>query len=163
MPGQQQLGHSSLGGIAFLDKETKGATATGGAGKPMNTLASIIDMSAADGYLDGPGAGGAGGPGLILGELDAFDDEALGKMKKGKSHRYGGTTGLGAGQLGSQYGPQESIGILGGLMGQKQPEAREDDYVQQMIRANSTHNAPFLSKNGSQKANALGNSLTANE
>lgn len=32
-----------------------------------------------------------------------------------------------------------------------------------MIKANSTHNTPFLSKNGSQKANALGNSLTANE
>ena len=86
-------------------------------------------MSAADGFLDRPGAGGHGGPALILGELDAFDDEVLGKMKKGKSHRYG-TAGLGASHLGSQYGAQDGIGILGGLMSQKQPEAREDDYVQ---------------------------------
>ena len=32
-----------------------------------------------------------------------------------------------------------------------------------MIKANSTHNSQFLSKNGSLKTNALGNSLTANE
>jgi hypothetical protein len=96
----------------------------------MNSLASIMDMSATEGFLDGSGAGGHAGAGLILGELDAFDDEVLGKMKKGKSHRYGGTTGLGTPHLASQYGPQESMGILGGLMGPKQPEAREDDYVQ---------------------------------
>ena len=130
MPGQQQLGPASLGGITFLDKEAKGSTASGGAVKPINSLASIIDISAADSFLDRPGAGGHGGPALILSELEAFDDEVLGKMKKGKSHRYGGTTGLGASHLGSQYGAQDGIGILGGLMSQKQPEAREDDYVQ---------------------------------
>ena len=65
----------------------------------MNSLASIMDMSAAEGFLDGSGAGGHAGAGLILGELDAFDDEVLGKMKKGKSHRYGGTTGLGTSHL----------------------------------------------------------------
>ena len=63
----------------------------------------------------------------------------------------------------AQYPGQESMGILGGFGNQKQAEKREDDYVQQLIKANSTHNTPFMGKNGPQKGNALQNSLTANE
>ena len=147
--------------MAFLDSEAMGPGATGSSVKPLNTLASIIEITA-DGYLDGHGAPGNSGPPSLLSELDALGEE-LSKMKKRKSHHYAGSTGLGASHLGSQFGAQDGVGILGGLMGQRQPEPREDDYVQQMIKANSTHNTQFLSKNGSMKTNALSNSLTANE
>lgn len=124
--------------MSFLDSEAMGQGASGSSVKPLNNLASIIDITAADGY-DGHGAAGNSGPSNILSELDALDDEVLSKMKKRKSHHYGGSTGLGASQLGGQFGGQDSVGILGGLAGQRQ-EPREDDYVQQMIKANSTHN-----------------------
>lgn len=119
--------------MSFLDSEAMGQGASGSSVKPLNNLASVIDVPAADGY-DGHGAAGSSGPSNILSELDALDDEVLSKMKKRKSHHYGGSTGLGAAQLGGQDG----VGILGGLAGQRQ-EPREDDYVQQMIKANSTH------------------------
>ena len=45
--------------------------------------------------------------------------QVLSKMKKRKSHHYGGSTGLGASHLSGQFGSQDSVGILGGLMGQR--------------------------------------------
>ena len=125
--------------MAFLDSEAMGP-GSGNSVKPLNTLASILEITAADGYLDGHGAPSNSGPPNLLSELDALDDEVLNKMKKRKSHHYAGSTSLGASHLGSQFGAPDGVGILGGLMGQRQPAPREDDYVQQMIKANSTHN-----------------------
>ena len=127
--------------MSFLDSEAMGQGASGSSVKPLNSLASIIDITTVDGYLDGHGAAGSSGPSNILSELDALDDEVLSKMKKRKSHHYGGSAGLGAPHLSGQFSGQEGASILGGLMGQRQPEPREDDYVQQMIKANSTHNS----------------------
>ena len=147
--------------MSFLDSEAIGQGTSGSSVKPLNSLASIIDIAPAEGY-DGHGTAGNTGHSNILSELDALDDEVLSKMKKRKSHHYGGAAGAGPSQLGGQFGGQDGVGMLGGRAGQRQ-EPREDDYVQQMIKANSTHNYQFLSKNGSLKPNALGNSLTANE
>ena len=85
--------------MAFLDSEAMGPGAAGSSVKPLNTLASIIEITA-DGYLDGHGAPGNSGPPSLLSELDALGDE-LSKMKKRKSHHYAGSTGLGASHLGS--------------------------------------------------------------
>ena len=85
--------------MSFLDSESMGQGATGSSVKPMNNLASIIDISAAEGYLDGQGAASSGGPPNILSELDALDDDMMSKMKKRKSHHYGATTSLGPSHL----------------------------------------------------------------
>ena len=105
--------------MSFLDSDAMGQGASGSAAKPVNSLASIIEITAADGYLDGHGAAGNSGPSNILSELEALDDEVLSKMKKRKSHHYGGSTGLGASHLSGQFSSQDGVGILGGLMGQR--------------------------------------------
>ena len=85
--------------MSFLDSESMAQGAAGSSVKPMNNLASIIDISAAEGYLDGQGAASSGGPPNILSELDALDDDMMSKMKKRKSHHYGATASLGPGHL----------------------------------------------------------------
>lgn len=73
-------------------------------------------MPAADGFHD-PQFGTAGAP-LILNELEGFDDDMLGKIKKGKSLRYGVQT-LGSSNMQPQFSGQESMGMLTGFAPQK--------------------------------------------
>lgn len=89
--------------MSFLDSDAIAQAASGSSVKPINSLASIIDISPADGF-DGQGVTSNTGHSNIMSELDALDDEVLSKMKKRKSHHYGGTSGAGPAQLGAQFG-----------------------------------------------------------
>lgn len=89
--------------MSFLDSDAMAQATSGSSVKPINSLASIIDISPADGF-EGTAAPSNTGHSNIMSELDALDDEVLSKMKKRKSHHYAGATGAGPAQLGAQFG-----------------------------------------------------------